>query len=61
MAPRRKYEDDGWNAGYDNGYPSPEERPDWWIDDEDDGWNAGYDFGYPSPEDGDEDSDVVGQ
>lgn len=40
--PRRKYDEDGWNAGYDNGYPSPEEAPDWWEDD-DDGYNSGRD------------------
>ena len=59
MTPRRKYEDDGWNAGYDDGYPSPDDAPDWWIDDED-GWNRGDD-GDTSEDTEDEVPDVVGQ
>lgn len=55
MGPRRKYEEDGWNAGYDNGYPSPEENPDWWIDDDDDGYNSGRDFNEEESDQGDED------
>ncbi len=40
---RRKYEEDGWNAGFDDGYPSPKEAPDYW-EDEDDGWNSCRDY-----------------
>lgn len=41
---RRKYKDDGWNAGYNDGYPSKEEAPDWWENDDDDGYNSGRDY-----------------
>lgn len=47
---KRKYQDDGWNAGYDNGYPSAEEKPDWWEWGED-GYNSGKDFNDEEDED----------